>query len=92
MSGEGIGLVLRTHDSSRVADVVLPEDMTADQVILTAIERWKLLADRDYRLQCDRLGRHLVPGAPIGTGGLRAGDELVIAPILEAGATGGRRS
>ena len=65
MADNGIALVLRTHDSSRVADVVLPPDMTADQVVMSAVERWKLPTERDYTLQCGRLGQQLPPGAPL---------------------------
>jgi len=85
MAGEGLTLILKTHDSSRVADVVLPGDMSPDQVVGACVERWKLPPDRDYSLYCERLGRQLDPRTSLAQAGIRAGDELVVHPLLEAG-------
>lgn len=82
---DGLTLVLRTHDSSRVADVVVPAEMTAQELLASCVERWKLPAERDYSLQCERTRRQLVPRESLASAGVEAGDELVVYPILEAG-------
>jgi len=88
MVHNSLELVLRTHDSSRVADVTVPSDMTTQQLIETCTERWKLLSDREYAIVCERLHRQLPPREPLGAAGVQTGDEVVVYPLLEAG--GGR--
>ena len=86
MSDETLTLVIRTHDSSRIADVTVPADMTGEQLLQTCMERWKLPSDRDYSLQCERTGRQIPHREPLAASGLKDGDELVLYPLLEAGA------
>jgi len=85
MSADTLVVVLRTHDSTRVADVALPGDMTVQELVQSSVERWKLPADRDYTLECERLGRQILPRDTLAAAGVQAGDELVLYPLLEAG-------
>jgi hypothetical protein len=80
-----VKLLVRTADQSRKAEIAVPREMTAGDVVQAAIQRWSLPADTDYTLVNTSTGRSLAPAQVLDEGAAREGDLLEVQPVLVAG-------
>ena len=80
-----VKLLVRTADQSRKAEIAVPREMTAGDVIQAAVQRWALPTDTDYTIVNTSTGRSLVPGEALSPEAVRDGDLLEVQPVLVAG-------
>lgn len=80
-----VKLLVRTADQSRKAEIAVPREMTAGDVIQAAVQKWALPTDTDYTIVNTSTGRSLVPGEALSAAAVSDGDLLEVQPVLVAG-------
>lgn len=80
-----VKLILRTADQVRKAEIAVPREMRAADVVQTAIENWQLPRETDYTVVNVTQGKALVLDQPLSDTVAREGDVLEIQPVLVAG-------
>lgn len=78
-------VILRTADQSRKAEINVPENMTANQVIEAAVNNWILPRDVSYSLVNATRHQLLNASQAVSSQGVQDGDILSLDPILTAG-------
>lgn len=82
---EQISLIIRSADRTRQAAVQMPPELTIDQLLQAAQQRWNLPLDVSYAVRLERTGEQLEPGIALKSVELEENDVFEIYPILEAG-------
>ncbi|NJN74939.1 MAG: hypothetical protein HC796_00045 [Synechococcaceae cyanobacterium RL_1_2] len=82
---EQISLIIRSADRTRQAAVQMPPELTIDQLLQAAQQRWNLPLDVSYAVRLERTGEQLDPNIALKSVELQENDVFEIYPILEAG-------
>ncbi len=80
-----VKLTIRTATRDRQADITAPLDATVDEILQSAQQNWRLPADYEYVLRCERLGAQLSPAQTLQQAVIQDGDILEIQPLADAG-------
>jgi hypothetical protein len=84
-------VIVRTADRTRKAEVTIPRDQRASDLIQSAVTNWSLPAAHNYSL-VNATRRSTIPGdALLSSDVVGERDELEVQPVLVAGAVDGRR-
>ncbi len=78
-------LTIRTATRDRQADITAPYDATVDEILRSAQQNWRLPADYEYVVRCERLGAQLAPTQTLQQAVIQDGDILEIQPLADAG-------
>ena len=78
-------LTVRTATRDRRADIGVPLDATISEILDSAKQNWKLPADYEYVVRCERLGAQLTPSQTLQEARIQDGDVLEIQPLADAG-------
>lgn len=81
-----VKLVVRTADLTRKAEVTLSRNATGGDVVQSAVQRWSLPTDSDYRLMNVTRNQSLLLAEPLRADAVRDGDLLELQPLIVAGA------
>jgi hypothetical protein len=82
-----IEVVVRDAANARINKVEVLPDVTAQELLQSAIGAWKLPEDFEYVVRVARLGRQVVLTETMTSLGVVAGDVLEIQALAEAGAS-----
>lgn len=82
-----IEVVVRDAANARINKVEVLPDVTARELLQSAIGAWKLPEDFEYVIRVARLGRQVVLTETMTSLGVVAGDVLEIQALAEAGAS-----
>lgn len=80
-----INVILRTADQTRKAEVTVPSDNTAGDILQAAADNWSLPTDTDYSLSNASSGKALTANMTLAEAGIKDGDILEVQPVLVAG-------
>ena len=82
-----IEVVVRDAANARINKVEVLPDVTAQELLQSAIGAWKLPEDFEYVVRVARLGRQVLLSETMTSLGVVAGDVLEIQALAEAGAS-----
>jgi hypothetical protein len=80
-----VKIIVRTADQARKAEVVMPRDKTAAEVIQAAVDNWALPTDTNYSIVNVSTGNSIAPAVRLEEKIVKDGDILEIQPVLVAG-------
>lgn len=80
-----VNIVVRTADQTRKAEVTIPRESAASEVIQGAVDNWNLPADTDYSVTNVSKNKVLPPSQTLTEDAVSDGDILEVQPVLVAG-------
>lgn len=76
---------LRTATRDRKADITCPPDVSIQELLVSARQRWALPPDYEYVVRSERQGSQLTLQQTLEQAGILDGDVLEIQPLADAG-------
>jgi len=85
MNRRTVSIIMQTADRTRMAQVTVPREMRAGDLIKTSTRRWSLSFGVNYQIANISTGQMLLPDDQLTPEKVRDGDTLMLQPLATHG-------